>query len=236
MGGVRCASEASGGGCDAGLPVITGRFPNALFSVERIAGVLIDMRLYAGLENVEGVGANGGDKTVIGNALNNRIAALNDAEDGMTLIGGDGDDTLMGGHGDDSLDGGDGNDYLDGNFGDDTLVGGAGTDTVDGGPGNNTITSAEITPSAPNIRIASRVLIADGSWGRDLITIERTGGDDVIVRVNNTSRTFDMDDFDGVLLRGNAGHAARHPTDRRRLTRPQGHARRRRGERHARRL
>src|SRR5688500_1606186 len=166
---------------------------------------LIDMRLYPGLENVEGVGANGGAKTVIGNALTNRIAASSEAEDGMTLIGAGGDDTLMGGQSDVSLEGGDGNDYLDGNFGDDTLDGGAGTDTVDGGPGDNTILSAEITPTAPNIRIASRVLIADGSWGRDLITIERTGGDDVIVRVNNTSRTFDMDDFDGVLLRGNNG-------------------------------
>jgi Ca2+-binding RTX toxin-like protein len=167
---------------------------------------LFDMRLYAGLENVENVTPGGGN-VVIGNEMNNYIAVsrFDEEPDGVTLRGMGGNDTLIGGHGDDSLDGGDGGDYLDGNVGDDTLVGGAGTDTVDGGPGNNTILSAEITPSALNIRIASRVLIADASWGRDRITIERTGSDDVIVRVNNTSRTFDMDDFDGVLLRGNAG-------------------------------
>jgi Ca2+-binding RTX toxin-like protein len=45
----------------------------------------------------------------------------------------------------------------------------------------------------------------DGSWGRELITIERSGGDDVIVRANNLTRQFDMDNFDGVMLRGNAG-------------------------------
>jgi hypothetical protein len=49
------------------------------------------------------------------------------------------------------------------------------------------------------------VLIADGSWGEDEITIERTGTDDVIVRVNDVSRQFDIDDFDAVLLRGNNG-------------------------------
>ena len=165
---------------------------------------LIDIRPFIGLENVEDVRPG---MTIIGNDLNNHIFVTRSDTDtaGVTLSGLGGNDTLAGGFGDDSLDGGDGNDSLDGNFGDDTLVGGAGTDTADGGPGNNTILTAEVTPAAPNIRIANRTLIADGSWGRDLITVERVASDDVIVRVNNTSRTFDMDNFDGVLLRGNAG-------------------------------
>jgi Ca2+-binding RTX toxin-like protein len=166
---------------------------------------VIDISGYDGLENVEGVGAGGGTKTVIGNALNNRITAAPSAEDAMTLLGGGGNDTLTGGPAADSLAGGEGNDSLLGNGGDDTIDGGDGFDTVDGGPGNDVITNAEVTPAAPNIRISNRILIADGSWGQDLITIERTGTDDVIVRVNDVSRTFDMDNFDGVLLRGNAG-------------------------------
>jgi Ca2+-binding RTX toxin-like protein len=165
---------------------------------------LIDIRPFIGLENVEGVRPG---RTIIGNDLNNHISVdpNENADVGVTLRGMGGNDSLIGGGADDLLEGGAGNDYLDGNVGDDTLDGGEGTDTVDGGPGGNTITNAEITPAAPNIRIASRILTVDGSWGRDLITIERTGGDDVIVRVNNTSRQFDMDNFDGVLLRGNAG-------------------------------
>ena len=165
---------------------------------------LIDIRPFIGLENVEGVRPG---RTIIGNDLNNHISVdPNENDDaGVTLRGMGGNDSLIGGHGDDLLEGGTGNDYLDGNVGDDTLDGGDGTDTVDGGPGGNTTTNAEVTPAAPNIRIASRILTVDGSWGRDLITIERTGGDDVIVSANNVTRVFDMDNFDGVLLRGNAG-------------------------------
>ena len=165
---------------------------------------LIDIRPFIGLENVEDVRPG---RTIIGNDLNNHIAVNPNENDdsGVTLRGMGGSDSLIGGLGDDSLEGGAGNDYLDGNVGDDTLDGGDGTDTVDGGPGSNTITNAEVTPAAPNIRIASRILTVDGSWGRELITIERTGGDDVIVSANNVTRVFDMDNFDGVLLRGNAG-------------------------------
>jgi uncharacterized delta-60 repeat protein len=167
---------------------------------------VIEMSLYPGLENLDGAGFN--VRHVVGNDLNNLITVDPNAPAGdrVTLRGGNGNDTLTGSRTDDSLLGEGGDDSLVGGFGDDTLDGGAGTDTADGGPGNNVILNAEITPSAPNIRIASRILIADGSWGQDFITIERTGADDVIVRVNNTSRTFDMDAFDGVLLRGNNGY------------------------------
>jgi Ca2+-binding RTX toxin-like protein len=61
-------------------------------------------------------------------------------------------------------------------------------------------------PTGPTIGIVNDILIADGRWGADRITIERTGTDNVIVRVNDLTREFDMDEFDGVLLRGNAGY------------------------------
>jgi len=154
----------------------------------------LDMRLYAGLEDMTGVGI-GSVRHVIGNDLNNVIIAPT-ADQSVTLEGLGGNDTLLGGDLGDSLVGG---------FGDDSINGGNGTDTVDGGPGNDTIVNAEVQPGPGSIGRVGRTLIADGSWGEDLITIERTGADDVIVRVNDTSRTFDMDDFDAVILRGNGG-------------------------------
>ena len=164
----------------------------------------LDLRQRPDVENVISL-REAGAGSIVGNDLANHIDGSQLLE-GMFAGGGAGDDTLIGGPGTDSLDSGDGNDSLVGGFGDDTLDGGAGTDTADGGPGSNTVLNAEITPAAPNIRIASRILTVDASWGQDLITIERTGADDVIVRVNNVSRQFDMDDLDGVLLRGNAGY------------------------------
>jgi Ca2+-binding RTX toxin-like protein len=155
-----------------------------------------DMRNYPGLENVDDVQFF--VQTVIGNDLDNRITLKRDGDaTGTTVLGLGGNDTLVGANGSDSLVGG---------YGDDSIVGGDGFDTADGGPGNNVIVHAELTPAAPNIRISNGILMADGSWGQDLITIERTGIDDVIVRVNAASRTFDMDDFNAVLLSGNRGY------------------------------
>jgi Ca2+-binding RTX toxin-like protein len=153
---------------------------------------VFDLREHANIENA--TLDSGFTGTAYGTNGPNRIDG-SDA-DAVTLLGLDGNDTLIGG----SV-----GDYLVGGEGDDSLDGGGGVDTVDGGPGNDTIVNAEVTPAAPNIRISSRVLIADGSWGEDEITIERTGTDDVIVRVNEVSRQFDIDDFDAVLLRGNNG-------------------------------
>ena len=73
-------------------------------------------------------------------------------------------------------------------------------------PAVDTVTTSETTPGNGTVGIVSRVLIADAEWGMDHIRIERTGTDDVIVRINDfTSPTFDMDDFDGVRLFGDAG-------------------------------
>jgi Ca2+-binding RTX toxin-like protein len=140
--------------------------------------------------------------TLFGNDGPNRLSLFGPG----TVHGGDGGDTIVGGGGDQLLLGEGGNDSLSGNEGDDTLDGGAGIDTVDGGPGNDTLLNDELRPLTGRIRIADRILFADDTWGGGDISIVRTGIDDVIVRVNDFSRQFDMDDFDGVLLRGNNGY------------------------------
>src|SRR5688500_6588413 len=61
------------------------------------------------------------------------------------------------------------------------------------------------TPLAPSIAIESGVLVARGTGGNDVITVRRTGTDDVIVTANALSRQFDMDNFSGIRLEGLAG-------------------------------
>ena len=180
---------------DAGTGVDT-------FRVVRF-GVGFDLRAFPSVENLDWISDDGGE--VFGNALNNSISMIL-ADQPVTIHGLGGNDTIVGGTDADRLFGEEGNDSIAGGFRDDTIDAGAGTDTVDGGVGNNTLISAEVTPAAPTIRILNRILTADGSWGQERLAIERTGGDDVIVTVNNASRQFDMDDFDGVLLRGNGGY------------------------------
>jgi Ca2+-binding RTX toxin-like protein len=152
---------------------------------------LLDLREYARVENASMDDFAG---TVIGTEGANRIDAT--GSDAVTLIGLGGADTLIGGGQNDSLVGGWGNDSIDG---------GEGSDIADGGPGANTIVNVETQPGPGSIGRVGRTLIADGSWGQDEITIDRVGGDNVIVRVNEMAREFDMDDFDEVLLRGNNG-------------------------------
>lgn len=64
---------------------------------------------------------------------------LAEAQTGLRLIGGPGDDTLRGGPGDDWLEVHTGNNRLIGGHGDDRLIGGLGHDTLFGGPGNDTL-------------------------------------------------------------------------------------------------
>ncbi len=93
-------------------------------------------------DNVENLTLTGTSaKEGLGNALNNKITAANNAsllkgEAGDdTLIGGTAKDTLFGGVGKDDLQGGVEADQLFGDAGDDKLAGGAGDDTLDGGAG-----------------------------------------------------------------------------------------------------
>jgi Ca2+-binding RTX toxin-like protein len=125
-----------------------------------------------------------------------------------TLTGSSGDNDLIGSGGDDTIFGAAGNDSLVGGFGNDTLDGGDNySDTIDGGPGDDLIDDEELVPGLASFAIdSSGTLVVQGQWGMDLITIERTGADDVIVRVNEENRTYDMDDFTSVVLKGNNGY------------------------------
>jgi Ca2+-binding RTX toxin-like protein len=166
-----------------------------------------DLRRFPGFENATATPRiDGGDDDIITLTGTDGPNVLSADGTRFQINGLGGNDVITGGSDDDTLQGGDGDDLLSSGDGDDELDGGAGNDAVDGGTGNNTILNAEIVPDAGRIRISNRILIADGSWGAELITIQRTGVDDVIVRVNNVARQFDMDEFDVVLLRGNNGY------------------------------
>src|SRR5690554_169938 len=58
-------------------------------------------------------------------------------QDGLILVGSEGDNILLGGEGDDILYGGAGDDTITGGSGNDTIIGGAGDDELTGGGGNN---------------------------------------------------------------------------------------------------
>jgi Ca2+-binding RTX toxin-like protein len=51
-----------------------------------------------------------------------------------------------------------------------------------------------------------RRLFANGTEGADTISIQRVGIDDVFVRANDVTGTFDLDDFDSIDLFGNSGN------------------------------
>ena len=156
-----------------------------------------DLRDFDSFEN--GIVLRG---TLIGTDGPNRLEVIENAN----VQGLGGDDTLIGGFENDSLDGGAGNDTIGGNEGDDTLDGGSGTDTMDGGSGNDTLLNGEVVPPPGSIRILNGVLTADGAWGGEDITVERVGVDDVRITIDSLVRTFDMDDFSGILVRGNNGY------------------------------
>jgi uncharacterized delta-60 repeat protein len=162
-----------------------------------------DMDNFSGGVRLEGLGGN--DRITVVDSLSTPVARR------VTLDGGAGSDTLTGNDGHDSILGGAGDDTLVGGPGNDTLDGGDGTDFADGDGGSNTHRNIEAfaggggtTPAS--IAIANRVLTATGTANADTITIERTGTDDVIVKVGTLSRQFDMDDFDTVLLQGLGGN------------------------------
>jgi Ca2+-binding RTX toxin-like protein len=157
----------------------------------------LDLRAYTGIEN-----ATAFRGTVIGTDGPNRLIL----EDNGTIFGGGGNDTLTGGQGRNELFGEGGNDVVSGNQNDDMLDGGSGADTLDGGVGVDTLLNGEVVPPPGQIRIVNRILTTDGSWGGEDITIARVGIDNVMVRIDGLARQFDMDDFDGVLLRGNNGY------------------------------
>jgi len=193
--------EALGGGINGG----TG---TDLLDVANSFRNEVNLENSPGLENVRGIGAISG-MNVTGNSLNNLLtSAGGGGRLGFTAFSAGGNDTIIGGVGNDNLAGGDGNDSLVGNDGDDTLDGGAGTDTLLGGAGTNVLLNGESTSGGGtvSIGITNRVLTASATAADDVIAIRRVLSDDVIVTINSTSRQFDMDDFDGVLLSGLLGN------------------------------
>ncbi|MDQ3439222.1 MAG: hypothetical protein M3478_02595, partial [Planctomycetota bacterium] len=167
-----------------------------------------DIEDRAGIENIVGIGRRV-VMNIGGNTRNNLITTAGGfagagGQFTVRVRSGDGNDTVIGGSAADELSGGSGNDSLVGNAGDDTLDGGADSDTLAGGSGTNLLLNGEVTSGdAPiSIVITNRVLTATGSSLGDTITVRRTGTDDVIVQINSVQRQFDMDNFDGILIRG----------------------------------
>jgi serralysin len=115
--------------------------------------------------DIENAIGGGGNDTIVGNDLANRL------EGGLgedIIRGGDRNDTLLGGRGNDRLLGGADNDTLDGGADDDTLTGGTGRDWLAGGLGADTFVFQSALDSGTTA--ATRDVIADLD-GRDLIDL-----------------------------------------------------------------
>ncbi len=91
---------------------------------------------FNGGNRVHATAGNSPLRTVYGTEGDDYMAAMDDQ--GVTLMGENGNDTINGGNGKDTLVGGSGNDSLMGNGGNDTLYGGSGNDYLAGGAGNDT--------------------------------------------------------------------------------------------------
>ena len=127
-------------------------------AVDLLSGAATGMSFIRGIENVT---SGGGNDTLQGNSLSNR------------LNGGGGNDLVRGGFGNDDLLGGEGNDNLYGDEGDDVLEGGAGNDRIDGGAGNDTA-SYEGAAGPVNVTLSSFTIIVDGVEVRSRRSRSRT--------------------------------------------------------------
>jgi Ca2+-binding RTX toxin-like protein len=116
------------------------------------------------MRNVEGVAGGGGNDTLTGDALANKLIG-NDGND--TLTGGGGSDTLSGGNGNDSILAGSGKDSASGGAGDDFVNGGAGDDTVNGNGGNDTLLGGSGRDSLSG---GTGFDLIEGGSGRDTMT------------------------------------------------------------------
>lgn len=153
------------------------------------AGVTLDMAA-ASVERVFG-GAGGDVITAAG------------AAQGVSIVGGNGDDVLTGSDFADYLSGGLGNDTLVGGAGDDTLVGGGGADTLIGGDGNDRLTVDE----------ADTVILGGAGW--DTVVVRTSLGFSIAmaasgVEVVNGGSGGDWIDgsgsAQGVTITGGAGY------------------------------
>ncbi len=95
-------------------------------------GMLRDNISIAYGAKIENAIGGGGNDTLVGNALANKLSG---GQGNDTLLGNDGNDTLEGAKGMDTLNGGAGDDSLNGGDGNDILNGGAGNDVLNGHKG-----------------------------------------------------------------------------------------------------
>jgi serralysin len=122
--------------------------------------------------NIENATAGGGNDSIFGNSLNNRLRG-NDGND--SIVAGAGDDDLNGNRGADSIMGGDGNDIVRGGKDNDTVHGDAGMDDIHGDVGDDIVFGGADNDMV-NGNIGSDIIIGDS--GND--TIRGGQGDDQI--------------------------------------------------------
>src|SRR5688500_7391498 len=73
-------------------------------------------------------------------------------------------------------------------------------------PANESLERRRLLAAQIVIIEEQNTLYAQGTEGADTISVTRVGTDDVFVRVNDLSGTFDMDDFATIHLFGDAGN------------------------------
>ncbi|WP_162143788.1 calcium-binding protein [Hellea balneolensis] len=126
------------------------------------------------------------------------------SNDGLAIIGGNGNDTLTGGSSSDYLEGGVGSDVLDGRGGDDFLQGGQGADTFifGRGYGNDTILDDSAADS-----VGDRVEF-DPEWYLTADPVIQANGDVVFTFGNDSLTIEDLYDFSSGDLRIDVGRFA----------------------------
>lgn len=125
---------------------------------------------------IENVVAAGGDDTLYGNAVGNRLVGNGGADH---IEAGDGDDTIWAGAGDNGADtvmGGDGNDLIAGGAANDMVYGGTGSDSIFGGVGDDLLVAQDMDGDV----VATSETDANAIWSGD--------GNDTIYGANGSDQ------------------------------------------------
>ncbi len=161
-----------------------------------------------------------GSDSMSGDAGNDVMIGDDGIVDGVTLIGGAGNDTLSGGTGDDSLygqggndslSGGDNNDYIEGDAGNDTLNGDNGNDVLIGG--SSTVTAADGSDSIFGGSGNDVMAGDDASWDGSALSLIGGSGNDTMDGGAGNDLMFGQDGNDSMTggdnndtMFGNAGN------------------------------
>ncbi len=167
MGGGTGGSLDGGGGYDTLTVSGNATGDNAFLVAESAGHVLVTTSGFTtftldvvGTENLIIDAGGGNDSVTIGDLSATEIDA-----DGVTLLGGDGNDVLLG------------------SVGNEVLDGGANNDLLDGGDGFDTVAFSGAT-SGVNVSLASNAVFADGQGGTDNIyNIETVVGTDYVDQI-----------------------------------------------------